>query len=349
MVRNHLLKQKNKMLSKIRNKKVISLIGMAKNVGKTTTLNYLIRKLTDKTLGLTSIGRDGELRDLTLDIPKPRIYINKGTLIATTTACLELSDFTKQILDSTGIITPLGEVVIVRCLSDGYVELAGPSINIQLKKIVELLQKYGGELILIDGAINRKTVANIDVSEATILCTGASYSSNLDKVIDDTTHIVKLLSLPEVDKSFFLDFKDILNKVKVAYIFKDNSIKFFNIPTIINKAEKIIDKLNSDVRFLLVNGALTDDFLNKLWDKRYIINDLTIVTKHGVNYIFNKDIFNKFKDVNIDFKVLKKIDILCLTINPNSPYGYQFNEKEFKDRLKKNVEIQVFNVMSDKL
>src|SRR5690554_1770054 len=129
MVRNHLLKQKNKMLSKIRNKKVISLIGMAKNVGKTTTLNYLIRKLTDKTLGLTSIGRDGELRDLTLDIPKPRIYINKGTLIATTTACLELSDFTKQILDSTGIITPLGEVVIVRCLSDGYVELAGPSIN----------------------------------------------------------------------------------------------------------------------------------------------------------------------------------------------------------------------------
>ncbi|HEY8805549.1 MAG TPA: M14 family metallocarboxypeptidase [Clostridium sp.] len=42
----------------------ISIIGMNKNVGKTTTLNYILSEARGKiSLGLTSIGRDGENRD----------------------------------------------------------------------------------------------------------------------------------------------------------------------------------------------------------------------------------------------------------------------------------------------
>ena len=46
--------------------KTLSIVGMAKNAGKTTALNYLIEEAIDEgiLLGVTSTGRDGESQDL---------------------------------------------------------------------------------------------------------------------------------------------------------------------------------------------------------------------------------------------------------------------------------------------
>lgn len=44
--------------------KTLSIVGMSKNAGKTTALNYLIEEAMDEgvMLGITSTGRDGEDR-----------------------------------------------------------------------------------------------------------------------------------------------------------------------------------------------------------------------------------------------------------------------------------------------
>ena len=44
----------------------VSIIGMCKNAGKTTVLNRIIREVNGngQTIALTSIGRDGENKDL---------------------------------------------------------------------------------------------------------------------------------------------------------------------------------------------------------------------------------------------------------------------------------------------
>lgn len=56
--------------------KRVSIIGMEKNVGKTTVLNQLIEDIgTKKIVGLTSIGRDGEDTDVVTNTHKPRIYV----------------------------------------------------------------------------------------------------------------------------------------------------------------------------------------------------------------------------------------------------------------------------------
>lgn len=327
----------------VENKQVVSIIGMAKNVGKTTTLNYLINKLKDKkTLGLTSIGRDGEYKDLTLDILKPRIYIQKGVIMALATKCLEVSDFTKQILETTGIFTPLGEVVITRALSDGFVELAGPSINIHLKQVIKLLQKHGANLILVDGAFNRKAPSSLDICDGVILCTGASYSSNIDEVVNDTIHLVNLLSLPEIEKDYKAYFRKIFSETKVAIIDKMKNVKMLKLTNVVRNEQKIIDELTENTTYLLVNGALTDEFINKLSSKKELLEDLTIVVNHGTNCLFN----NNHLDLKI--KVINKCNLLCLTINPTSPYSYQFDEKMFIDKLKTSIKLPIFNVMSDK-
>lgn len=50
---------------------------------------------------------------------------------------------TQEILVTTGIPTPLGEVIIMRARSDGYVQLAGPSITAQLKEVSKTFFELG--------------------------------------------------------------------------------------------------------------------------------------------------------------------------------------------------------------
>src|SRR5579859_969752 len=68
----------------------LSLVGLAKNVGKTTATNYLLQALLDEKLyeaselALTSLGLDGEATDAMTGLPKPRYVLRAGLLVATT-------------------------------------------------------------------------------------------------------------------------------------------------------------------------------------------------------------------------------------------------------------------------
>ena len=58
----------------------VSLIGMCKNAGKTTTLNQLIAELKRNgvSFGATSVGRDGESTDLVTNTVKPGIFVPRA-------------------------------------------------------------------------------------------------------------------------------------------------------------------------------------------------------------------------------------------------------------------------------
>lgn len=176
----------------------LSIVGMGKNAGKTTVLNTLIGLLAGdpRTLALTSIGRDGEATDIVTGTEKPGIWVRADTLVATATDMLRLGDITPEILGTTGMHTPVGEVVIVRALSDGFVQLAGPSMGDQLARLSGILRDAGAELVLMDGAIGRKSLAAPVVSDAAILCAGASYHPDMEAVVADTAYACTLMTLP---------------------------------------------------------------------------------------------------------------------------------------------------------
>src|SRR5207248_7227044 len=76
----------------------LSLIGLAKNVGKTTTTNYLLETLLGEKLyraeelALTSLGLDGEATDALTGLPKPRYVPRAGLLVATTADLLRQAE-----------------------------------------------------------------------------------------------------------------------------------------------------------------------------------------------------------------------------------------------------------------
>ena len=326
--------------------KIISIIGLAKNVSKTTTLNHIINQLPlNCKIGLTSIGRDGEKYDVISDFPKPRIKIRKGTIVATALESIKNSEIqTKELID-TKISTPMGNVLIVEAENEGFIELAGPSNNTGLHQVCNQLLNLKCDFVLIDGAFDRRSFASPLVSDATILSTGASVSKNMDKVIDITTHTIELLSIvAEKDPKIRTLLKNLLNNDKVGFIFEDYSTKNLDLTTALTSGRKIGKLLTNQVQYVVINGAITDRFLEDIMKSTEKYKGVTFVVENATKLFLSASIFNKFLKKGGNIKVLDQIKIIAVTINPTSPYGYNFDKKLFFKALQDKITIPIFDL-----
>ena len=330
----------------IKEYKIISIIGLAKNVSKTTTLNHIIQVLKGEfKLGLTSIGRDGEKYDAITSLPKPRIYVEEGTYLATAQQSLENSEVKSEIIKKTGINTPMGEIQVVRTLSSGLVELAGPSINSELKQVCNDLLHLGCDLVLIDGAFDRRSYASPLISQATILSTGASVSKKMNEVIDLTYHTINLLSAEkETDSQIVNLANNLISKSKIGIIDKDQLIKILHLPTALDSVEEILQEIDPSSRYLVINGAITDKFLEEFMKKTDYYKNVKILVPDATKLFLNKAIFEKYLKKGGAIRVLNQIRLLILTINPTSPLGYHFDKSKFLNELKKGISIPIYDL-----
>ena len=97
----------------------VTVIGMAKNAGKTVTQNYLrtLAHTDGRVIGLLSVGLDGEKTDAMTNLPKPVVWVEPGTIVATAEALIE-RPLLWECLKKTGISTT--------CRQDSY-----PSVSLQ--------------------------------------------------------------------------------------------------------------------------------------------------------------------------------------------------------------------------
>ena len=297
-------------------------------------------------LGLTSIGRDGEEIDVVTSTEKPKIYIEKNAMVATAKACLLNSDFTREIVETTDINTPMGEIVIARALSDGYVDLGGPSVNNYMSQIRDKLLKYNCDLVIIDGALNRKTFASPAITEATVLSTGAALNRSMNEVVKETIHSIELLSLPKVeDLCINKVSREILSCGNIGVIYKDNTYKVLDAVTALNSSRIVVEALDDNVSCLVIKGVISDTLIKEIMASTVLYRDITIVAEDGTKLFINGDTYYKFTKQGGEIQVLNKINIVCVTTNPKAPYGYEFSPKEFVDRLRDLTDIPVFDVL----
>ena len=335
------------IIEKIKKAGVVSIIGMDKNSGKTTTLNCIIKLLWgDSQIGLTSIGRDGESCDEVLGIKKPRIYVHCGTYFATSKESLLRSDVTKMIEDATNISTPLGNIVIAKALSDGYIEIAGPSRNDQVKEICSKLQKLNCSPVIVDGALSRKTFASPSVTRGTIIATGASLSKDMNETVDRTVNAVKLLSIKEEKNKKIIDiYNKYTPESRIVLFYNDDSIKAVDVKTAIGAEKEIVPYINNNLRYIMIKGIVTDTFIKMIIENMHDIKEISILVEDGTKLFINGSTLSKFKFFHGEFKAVHPLNIIGISINPYSPQGYEYDKDSFLDLLKVRVDYPVFNVM----
>ncbi|MDR1781516.1 MAG: hypothetical protein LBR40_00735 [Bacilli bacterium] len=321
----------------------IAIIGLSKNAGKTTTMNYLLKMMNYQNCMLTSIGYDGEETDLIFNSNKPTIFIKENTIIASAKKCLLQSNIQFEIMETTGFNTPLGEVIIARSLNEGLIELAGPSYNEQLTKVIDIMYSFNKDgLVLVDGALNRKMMANPSVCDGTILCTGMSLNKDIDKVVAKTIFTLEIFKSELVDQKI----KEIIeNNISNNIILdKDNKITKLEVDTLINKENEIIKLLNKNSAYLYIKGPLLDKLMEALITKRNTFKELNIVVNDATKIFISQKVFELLKKTNIKIKLLNKIEIIGISVNPVG-INIKVDSKLLINEIKKYTNIPVFNVM----
>lgn len=321
----------------------VSIIGMCKNAGKTTALNRIIRESAraGKGLALTSIGRDGEDQDLVTGTKKPGIYIPEGTLIATASdLVVRHCDVTREILDTTGIFTPMGEVVIFRARSGGNVQLAGPSMTSQLAFVREDFFRLGADLVLIDGALSRKSLCSRQVTEATILCTGASYHKNLQTVVEDTAYQCRILTLPEATDDRLLPLADTDSRENLL-------LTESQVLPVTGSLEEALRKNKAEAVFF--GGALTDHLVKPLILSAAPLQVVRLVVRDASKILLKPDSFEKLQRRGVELQVLRSVNLAAVTVNPFSAYGFHFDAGRLLEEMRSRIDLPVIDVMEDSL
>lgn len=321
----------------------LSIVGMSKNAGKTTVLNSLIDdyRTQNKVLGLTSIGRDGEAVDLVTGTQKPDIQVDEGTLIATAAGLLRAGDITKEILETTGISTPMGDVVLLRALSDGSVQLAGPSMVDQLKQVSDLFWRHGAGRIIIDGAINRRTLCTRELAEGTILCTGASLDRDIGRVVDETRHICELLQLPQLEDAALLDKIEKHRRRGILLLGNDE-------PRPLGRGVDLADALRAHaeegISAVCFDGAMSDGMMQSLLASGMRQEGLTLIVRDASRILLGRHNYGLLVARGCRLRVERAINLIAVTINPFSAYGYHFDKDDFMKRMAAAVPVPVINV-----
>ncbi len=316
----------------------LSIVGMAKNAGKTTALNYLIEEAMDEDmlLGITSTGRDGETQDLVTGTEKPRIYLDRGTIVSVPTKLYPLAEAGLEIIKRTPYSTSIGELLICRVADSGYVQIAGPVAAMETKKLCHDMFQYGCRLILIDGAIDRKSIASPETSDAIVLATGAVLSRNMKKVVEETAHIVGLYRLDELqDDTARAVIKGCMSEERILLIKEiegETEVEALNLKTGLGGSRFIDEAIDGDTKYVYIPGALTNSVVADISPKK--MKQVEFILKDPTKIFIGTMDWGQLRKRGFRVKVMKNIKVAAITVNPWAPGGYTFDSEALIEAFK---------------
>jgi hypothetical protein len=174
----------------------LGIAGTAKNTGKTTATAAILEELRLRgiPISITSIGYDGEDMDTITGLPKPKLRLEPGDIIATADKCIKASTAGLSMIEDTKIVTPLGKIFIAEVKRAGLAVTAGPNKRSDVRVITRLLERIRPGVILVDGALNR--IAPMSETDGIILATGAARTPNIVTLSEETSAFAKIAALP---------------------------------------------------------------------------------------------------------------------------------------------------------
>lgn len=330
----------SRLIHNVLNLKSLAIVGLEKNTGKTETLNYIVEHLhARRTLGLTSIGVDGEERDLVYGTEKPPVFVHEGVLYTTTEVFYRRRTVLSELHHVSVRTTPTGRLVLARALEPGRVVLAGPTDTDWMRKIVDLMLK-SCELVIVDGALSRFTQASPSIAQGVVLATGAAYSLSIREIVRHTKFVYSLLTLDQTPTEDVEDLKSMGGLDTVCLFDPSKGWKKLEIGSALQMIRSDeFSKLIVSATKVYVPSALTDNVLRALSGKEVIIPDFT-------KCLFSAEAFFRYKP---RLSVLQATRVVGVTVNPTSPTGHVLNPDVLKNELRTVLrDVPVVDVRGDR-
>lgn len=332
-------------INKVLGVKSLSIVGTAKNTGKTETLNYILKRLErvapDKTIGLTSIGLEGEKRDQVTQTEKPEIVLRSGNLFVTAESCYRQKELSSEVLGvERWYTTSTGRLIYAKAKGRGKVLIAGPPTTQGLKKVVGELSKIGVQLTIIDGALSRKSLASPAVADALVLATGAALSAQPEQLIQQTKDLVSQIRLPALPNRGLAESLEQTDK-GIRMVTRDGEVIDPGFASALLPALWEESNWRKGKGQLFVSGAVHDSLLDRVRQSSVI--DGLIIRDFTRLFVSGRAMRN-FLGSGKGLHCLNRAQLLAVTFNPQSPNGYKMHSKEMCGRLSQALGLPVFDI-----
>ena len=319
-------------------KSSLSIIGLGKNTGKTSFLNELLEEARihakDKVLAITSIGRDGEEKDLVTSSKKPRIYVYEGTLIATSTELLGRCDITMEILEVLPLYSALGRIILLRALSDGFVEIAGPSRKKDLSLLECAVRRIEPQAVfLVDGALSRMSFATS--TEGTVLCTGVNISRDPQKVLEKTVDAVYGLTMKKTERCLPME--------KCRAFICNGEWEKVDGYLAMELGQEILEKFTEKTEAVFLKGAVTDSLLAKLLSEA-LFSSVELILEDPTKLLVSHEMLEKLNLRKITVTAEQTVSVERILFNPYETSGLEIPSEELMQLIGKETALPVVSL-----
>lgn len=329
------------LLKSILSCRSLSIVGMAKNTGKTVCLNYVLDQLrtTDKVIAVTSIGVDGEKTDQVTKTEKPEVVLAKNTYFVTSEYYYRQRQLLSEICELSEETTSLGRLVTARVLQEGKVILAGPASTGRIRALIAQMQAMGVDLTIVDGALSRKSPASPSVTDGLILTTGMAMAPDLDTVVAKTKFVYQLTQLPEYETD---ESERMMQCDSGIYAVGEGTLHRLPVASPLLFAQ-YKDKLFSHGNTLFISGIVTDNML-EFFRGQANVKDIVLVVKDFTKIFVTPFVLHGFLQKGGRLMVLKRPNLLAMCINPTSPSGFKVTSEQLQEALGAVVDVPVYDV-----
>ncbi|BBJ28333.1 PD-(D/E)XK nuclease family protein [Athalassotoga saccharophila] len=257
------IKDKERVLKEIEKYKKIAVIGLAKNVGKTTVVNYLAGNLSN--VCILTIGRDGEERDVLYGTKKPPINLKRGNFAVIP---YEFVGGNLEIIDTFDLVA--GRFALVMARIDTQIQVARVGGFDFTNDMADYLLEFCDKVI-IDGAFGRVGIA--PYMDANIIVCGTASGD-----IKSNARKIKRLMAKKVDPE--IEEKILPHKDSIVLMGRDE--KIFD-PDRIEEAIKI----SNDADFVYIPRVI-DQFTFSRIKSSVVVPSADFVLGEGDFFVINE-------------------------------------------------------------
>ena len=320
----------------------VAIVGLAKNIGKTECLNYILRHVKDagRRVALTSIGIDGESLDQVSQTPKPEIKVYEDMVFVTSEKHYREKRLIAEVMDISTEQTSLGRLVTARAVSPGKVLLSGPAKAESARRLIEGMRRHSVDTTIVDGALSRLSIGSPTVTDAMILATGAALSCNIPQLTRMTKYVYDRIRLPQVAPELAKRLAPIESGVWA--VDKDGEVRDLGIPSIFMAAghkERLFQYGNT----LYVAGVVSDNFMRFLRQQKNAA-ELTLVIRDFTKMFATMEAYYAYLKKGGRVEVLHSSKLLAVCVNPLAPNGYRLDSDELREAIQTSLGVPAYDV-----
>ncbi|MGI6162437.1 MAG: hypothetical protein ACOYEQ_00720 [Bacillota bacterium] len=309
---------------------IVGISGTAKNTGKTTTLLEVTKFFHQKShdIFLTSIGYDGEDFDNITGLPKPRVLVPQGAMVASALPLLESSPANFADLKDTGVRCALGRIFTGRAQSGGKVVLAGPTNTRDLLSVINYAPENA--TVLLDGAFSR--LSPMVVADYLILATGAARSKDSHRIAREVNAVFKVMSLPVAHKGTCRNGETSCDTPETAL--EEELIDVQGGLFLAGQGQELGWRLNGNknISVIRVHGIINPKVLQEALDELDLRQEigaaarsLTFIFDHPIMLLLSGDallwehLLSALSNIGCQVMVRNSTELLGVTVNPYLP------------------------------